>query len=332
MTELYDGFGRRIDYLRISVTDRCNLRCVYCMPPEGVPWQPHADMLSYEEIVRVVTVAAELGIRKVRLTGGEPLVRRDVTDLVRAIAHISGIDDISLTTNGVLLDKLAAPLAEAGLTRVNISLDTLDAVKFRRLTRLGEIDRVWRGLEAAELAGLAPIKINAVIVREVNDDELIDLARLTLDRAWHVRFIELMPVGNEGEWGVGFPAAPDRYCSINEMLDRLALLNLIRAEQPIGNGPARTYHIPGARGTVGFISPLSDHFCATCNRLRLTADGRLRACLLHDVEVPVREALRGDDQIAPLIERAAALKPRSHDLLIAAASVPQDRMMCQIGG
>ena len=332
MTGLYDGFGRRIDYLRISVTDRCNLRCVYCMPPQGVPWQPQSDMLSYEEIVRVVTVAAELGIRKIRLTGGEPLVRRDITALVRALARISGIDDISLTANGVLLDKLAAPLADAGLTRVNISLDTLDHDKFRRLTRLGDIDRVWRGLEAAERAGLAPIKINAVIVRGVNDDELIDLARLTIERAWHVRFIELMPVGNEGEWGAGFPAAPDRYCSINEMLERLASLNLIRAEQPVGSGPARTYHIPGARGTVGFISPLGDHFCATCNRLRLTADGRLRACLLHEVEVPVREALRGDGLIAPLIERAVALKPRSHDLLMADASVPQDRMMCQIGG
>ena len=181
---------------------------------------------------------------------------------------------------------------------------------------MGDIERVWRGLEAAERAGLAPIKINAVIVRGINDDELIDLARLTIDRTWHVRFIELMPVGNEGEWGAGFPAAPDRYCSINEMLDRLAPLNLIRAEQPIGNGPARTYHIPGARGTVGFISPLGDHFCATCNRLRLTADGRLRSCLLHDVEVPVREALRGDD-LDCAIDRAGgcpeAAQPRSAD-------------------
>ncbi len=332
MTVLYDRFDRRIDYLRISLTDRCNLRCVYCMPPEGVPWQPHAEILAYEEIVRVVKAAAQLGIRKIRLTGGEPLVRRDVTSLVRAIAHIPGINDISLTTNGVLLDKLAAPLADAGLTRVNVSLDTLDPIKFRRITRLGDIDRVWRGLEAAEHAGLAPIKINAVIVRGVNDDEVIDLARLTLDRAWHVRFIELMPVGNEGDWGTGFPSMPDRYFSIDEILDRLALLNLIRVEQPIGNGPARTYHIPGAPGTVGFISPLGDHFCATCNRLRLTADGRLRPCLLHDLEVPVREALRSADQIAPLIEQAVALKPRSHDLLMADAGVPQNRMMCQIGG
>lgn len=332
MSDLIDPFGRRIDYLRISVTDRCNLRCVYCMPPEGVPWQPHADMLSYEEIVRVVAAAARLGIRKVRLTGGEPLVRRDVTTLVRAIAHIPGIDDISLTTNGLLLDKLAAPLAEAGLRRVNISLDTLDPIKFRRLTRFGDIERVWRGLEAAEHAGLLPIKINAVIVRGVNDDELIDLARLTLDRAWHVRFIELMPVGNEGDWGAGFPPAPDRYFSIDEMLDRLAPFSLVPSDQPIGNGPARTYRLPGAQGTVGFISPRGNHFCSMCNRLRLTADGRLRACLLHAVEVPVRETLRSGERIAPLIEQAVALKPRSHDLLLAEASVPHDRMMCQIGG
>ncbi len=332
MPELRDRFDRRIDYLRISVTDRCNLRCVYCMPPEGVPWQPHADILSYEEIVQVVQAAARLGIHKIRLTGGEPLVRRDVTKLVRAISLTPGIEDISLTTNGILLDKLAAPLAEAGLTRVNISLDTLDPVKFRRLTRLSDIDRVWRGIEAAEQVGLAPIKINTVVVRRVNDDELVDLARLTLDHAWHVRFIELMPVGNVGDWGPGFPPARDRYFSVQDMLDRLALLDLVSTEQPGGNGPARMYYIPGARGTVGFISPLGNHFCSTCNRLRLTADGRLRPCLLHDIEVPVREALRADNWIAPLIEQAIALKPRSHDLLSEDASAPQDRMMCQIGG
>lgn len=332
MPELRDRFDRRIDYLRISVTDRCNLRCVYCMPPEGVPWQPHADILSYEEIVQVVEAAARLGIHKIRLTGGEPLVRRDVTKLVRAISLIPGIEDISLTTNGILLDKLAAPLAEAGLTRVNISLDTLDPMRFRRLTRLGDIDRVWRGIEVAEQVGLAPIKINTVVVRHVNDDELVDLARLTLDHAWHVRFIELMPVGNVGDWGLGFPPVRDRYLSVQDMLDRLARLDLVSTDQPSGNGPARMYYIPGARGTVGFISPLGNHFCSTCNRLRLTADGRLRPCLLHDLEVPIREALQAGNRIAPLIEQAIALKPRSHDLLSDDASAPQDRMMCQIGG
>ncbi len=332
MSELRDRFDRRIDYLRISVTDRCNLRCVYCMPPQGVPWKPHADILSYEEIVQVVEAAAWLGIHKIRLTGGEPLVRRDVTKLVRAISRIPGIEDVSLTTNGILLDKLAAPLAEAGLTRVNISLDTLDPTKFWRLTRLGDIDRVWRGIEVAEQVGLVPIKINTVVVRHVNDDELIDLARLTLDRAWHVRFIELMPLGNVGDWGLGFPPAHNRYLSVQDMLERLAPLDLVPTDQPIGNGPARTYYIPGARGTVGFISPLGDHFCSTCNRLRLTADGRLRPCLLHDIEVPVREALRARDWIVPLIEQAVALKPRSHDLLSEDACAPQDRIMSQIGG
>jgi cyclic pyranopterin phosphate synthase len=332
MSELLDSFGRRIDYLRISVTDRCNLRCVYCMPPEGVPWKPHAEMLSYEEIVQVVTVAAQLGIRKVRLTGGEPLVRRDVTALVREIHRIPGIEDISLTTNGLLLDKLAAPLAEAGLRRVNVSLDTLDPIKFRRITRLGDIDRVWSGLEAAERAGLAPIKINTVVVRGVNDDELIDLARLVFDHAWQVRFIELMPIGNEGDWGTGFPTADERYFSVQAMLARLAPLDPTPVEPANGNGPARTYALPGARGTLGFISPLGDHFCSTCNRLRLTADGRLRACLLHDLEVPVRDALRSNQGIAPLIEQAVALKPRSHDLLWPDFQVPHDRMMCQIGG
>lgn len=332
MAELRDSFDRRIDYLRISVTDRCNLRCVYCMPPEGVPWRPHADILSYEEIVQIVEAAARLGIHKIRLTGGEPLVRRDVSALVRAISHIPGIEDISLTTNGILLDKLAAPLAEAGLRRVNISLDTLDPIKFRRLTRLGEVDRVWRGIEAAERAGLAPIKINAVVVRDVNDDELVDLARLTIDHVWHVRFIELMPVGNEGDWGTGFPPANDRYFSVQDMLDRLALLDLVPVNQPTSNGPARTYSIPGAPGIVGFISPLGNHFCSTCNRLRLTADGRLRSCLLHDIEVPVREAVRNGHRLTPLIQQAVALKPRSHDLLSADATAPQDRMMCQIGG
>ncbi|HEY4723342.1 MAG TPA: GTP 3',8-cyclase MoaA, partial [Anaerolineae bacterium] len=226
MKALIDRFGRRIDYLRISVTDRCNLRCVYCMPPQGVLWRPRAEILSYEEIVRVVEAGARLGIRKIRLTGGEPLVRPDLTTLVRAITHIPGIEEISLTTNGMLLEKLAEPLAQAGLRRVNVSLDTLDPIKFHRITRFGDIERVWRGIEAAGRAGLTPIKINTVVIRGVNDDELRDLARLTLDRAWHVRLIEWMPVGNSRDWGEGFPAGPDRYYPLHEMLRQLAPLGL----------------------------------------------------------------------------------------------------------
>ncbi len=339
MGELYDAFGRRIDYLRLSVTDRCNLRCVYCMPPAGIEWKPRSEILSFEEIVQVVSVAAKLGIRKVRLTGGEPLVRRDLPQLVRAIARISGIEDISLTTNGMLLEKLAAPLAEAGLRRVNISLDTLDPHTFRRLTRLGDIERLWRGVEAAERAGLTPLKFNTVVIRGVNDAELPALARLTLEHPWHVRFIELMPVGNEGDWGEGFPPPEQRYVPVQEMLATLAPLGLLPDPGPVGNGPARTLRIPGAPGTVGFISPLGEHFCGACNRLRLTADGRLRPCLLLDREVSVREALREehgtaarDEAIAALIRQAVALKPPGHGLTVTASGFPQNRTMCQIGG
>ena len=329
---MIDSLGRSIDYLRISVTDRCNLRCVYCLPATGMHWQPRSEMLTLEEIVRVVESAARLGFRKVRLTGGEPLLRPDLLPLVRAIADTPGIEEVSLTTNGMLLGRLAHPLAEAGLNRVNVSLDTLDPEKFRRLTRFGEIERVWRGLEAAECAGLTPIKLNTVVIRRVNDDELSDIARLTQHHPWHVRFIELMPVGNLGDWGEGFPPADERYFSMQEMLAHLAPLGMEPAEGPIGNGPARTFRIPGAPGTVGFISPLGEHFCATCNRLRLTADGRLRPCLLMEDEVPVRGALRQRMDITPLIEQAVTLKPPGHNLLISYALAPQSRRMCQIGG
>jgi GTP 3',8-cyclase len=332
MAELIDTFGRKIDYLRISVTDRCNLRCVYCMPVQGIVWRPHSEILSHEEILRIVEAAAALGIRKIRLTGGEPIIRRGLIDLVQHIARIPGIQDISLTTNGLLLQKMAQPLAAAGLTRVNVSLDTRDSIKFQQVTRFGNIDRVWAGIHAAEDVGLKPIKINTVVVKSVNDDELLDLARLTIDHAWHVRFIELMPVGNQADWGNDFPPVADRYFSVQQMLDRLAPLDLSAADQPIGNGPARTYRIPGALGTIGFISPIGDHFCSTCNRLRLTADGKLRPCLLADHEVAVREALRDGKDIAPFIKQAVAQKPREHHLALADALPVQDRVMCQIGG
>src|SRR5512135_400292 len=198
---LLDPFGRQITYLRISVTDRCNLRCVYCMPPEGVVWRPHETILRFEEILRIVEAAAQEGVREVRLTGGEPLIRQGVPDLVRMLAGVPGIQDISLTTNGLLLEKLAAPLAEAGLKRINLSLDTLNPEKFARITRGGSFEKVWRGLEAADAAGLAPLKINAVALKGVNDGELLDLARLTLDHPWQVRFIELMPIKNQASWG-----------------------------------------------------------------------------------------------------------------------------------
>lgn len=330
MPELRDTFGRHIDYLRVSVTDRCNLRCVYCMPAEGVPWKPHADMLTYEEIARVVAVAAELGVRRVRLTGGEPLVRKNLPALVRELAGTPGIDEVSLTTNGLLLDTLAAPLAEAGLKRVNVSLDTLDPERFRKLTRGGDIARVWRGIQAAEAAGLTPIKLNAVVVRGVNDDELADLARLTSAHPWHIRFIELMPLVDSAGWGDDFPGTGSRYFPVQEMHARLESLGLEPAEGPRGNGPAQIFRLPGALATVGFIAPVGEHFCATCNRLRLTADGYLRACLLHEREIGIREELRTGEDLRPYLQAAVNAKPAGHEL--AERHTPSGRRMAQIGG
>jgi len=327
---LTDRFGRPVTYLRISLTPRCNLRCVYCMPPEGLPAPPRGVLLSGEEITAFVRAAARLGIRRVRLTGGEPLVRRDVVEIVRAIAAVPGIEEVSLTTNAMLLAKKAAALAQAGLSRVNVSLDTLDAGKFHRITRGGRIERVFEGLAAAERCGLQPLKLNTVVVRGLNDDELPALARLTLEKPWHVRFIELMPVGNGQDWGTGFPPDGARYFPVREMRARLAHLGLQPVETPRGNGPARTFRIPGAPGTVGFISPLGEHFCDSCNRLRLTADGALRPCLLMDAEVSVREILRAGLDVAPHLLEAVSLKPEGHELAL--RHYPAARRMAQIGG
>jgi GTP 3',8-cyclase len=330
MKPLTDRFGRTITYLRISVTDRCNLRCVYCMPPEGITWMPMREILTYEEIGQVVKTAVQLGIQQIRLTGGEPLVRKDLPWLVQSLASIDGIEEISLTTNGMLLDKLAQPLADAGLKRVNISLDTLQADKFRRITRGGDIARVWQGIAAAEAAGLCPLKINAVAVRGVNDDELISLARLSVEHPWHIRFIELMPFSDQRVWEPFFPAAPDRYLPVQEMRIRVDSLKLDPVGEPRGNGPARTFKIPGARGTVGFISPLGEHFCASCNRLRLTADGFLRPCLLQDSEINVKNALRSGEPLMPLLQQAVDAKPKGHELFL--QTFPESRRMAQIGG
>ncbi len=326
-----DNFGRTITYLRISVTDRCNLRCVYCMPREGLQWQRREDQLSVDEIVRVVEVAAEGGVRRVRLTGGEPLVHPRIVDIVHRIAAIPGIQEVSLTTNAMLLEKLAQPLAQAGLKRVNISMDTLDADKFRRITRGGDVSRVWKGIAAAQQAGLAPLKINTVIVRGLNSDELIPLARLTIENNWHVRFIEIMPIGNVQDWGEGFPAFDARYMSVHDMRAQLSALGLQPVLAPRGNGPARTYRIPGALGTVGFISPLGEHFCQNCNRLRLTSDGKLRPCLALSNEVSLREPLRAGESLYGYFQQAVLQKPQRHDMH-AAVSVEAQRGMSQLGG
>ena len=326
-----DPFGRAITYLRISLTDRCNLRCVYCMPKESLQWQPRADQLSVAEIVRVVEYAAHGGVKHVRLTGGEPLVHPNIVEIVHRISSISGIEEVSLTTNAMLLERLAQPLADAGLTRVNISLDTLNRKRFQEITRGGDIHRVWKGITAAERAHLTPIKLNTVIVRGLNDDELPALAWLTIHTEWHVRFIEVMPIGNAQDWGEGFPAPEGRYVSVQEMHARLSSFEMRPESGSKGNGPARTFRISGARGTVGFISPLGEHFCEDCNRLRLTSDGKLRSCLVSPQEVSLRDAVRAGGPLEQYFYRALSNKPKHHNML---AALPADaqRGMSQIGG
>lgn len=327
---LIDPFGRQLTYLRISVTDRCNFRCVYCMPGEGIPWKPHNDILRFEEIAEVVRVMADEGVTEVRLTGGEPLARADVTTLVRMLAGIPGIRDISLTTNGSLLEKMAFPLAEAGLKRINVSLDTLDEQKFQRITRGGDLAQVLRGIYAAEDAGLTPIKVNVVAMRGVNDDELVNLARLSLERPWQIRFIELMPIQNQAPWGEGFPLPAEMYMPLSEVRAALMESGLESIRDKTGKGPAHEFRLKGAKGRVGFISPISEEFCGLCNRLRLTADGNLRPCLFHEVEIPLLKALRNHEPILPLIREAVACKPVGYELKMRQS--PDDRYMTQIGG
>ncbi len=328
MTGLFDSWQRQINYLRISVTDRCNLRCIYCTE-KSMSHLSHDDILRYEEILRVVQVAASMGINKVRLTGGEPLVRLNLSGLVELLAQIEGIDDISLTTNGILLSKYAVELKEAGLKRVNVSLDTLKKDRFKRITGQDKLGEVFSGIEAAHLAGLEPVKINMVVLRGINDDETIDFARMSAGEEWDVRFIEFMPfgmLGAEALWAV----------STQEIRDRIQSLGKLEPYTgTTGNGPARYYRLPGARGTIGFISPMTEHFCHTCNRLRLTSDGQLRPCLLDDEEVNLKESLRNGastDELKQLIQQAVAIKRERHQLTGGLASGAVRRPMCQIGG
>ena len=344
---LLDSFGRVIDYLRISVTDRCNLRCVYCMPPQGIQLKAHSEILTYEEIVAVVRAAAALGIRKVRLTGGEPLVRPHVERLVEMVAAVPGIQDVELNDErGAARPSCGCAFAR-GPAPGQCSLDTLRADRFERITRFGNIADVWRGLEAAEREGLTPIKLNAVVVRGMNDDELADFAALTQTHAWHVRFIELMPVSNEGDWGEHLPPPGNRLVTTQEMQARLSAdlgvpdlfseASALAVSGVTGNGPARVFRLPAALGTLGFISPVSQHFCPTCNRLRLTADGKLRPCLLAEGEVDVIGALRAgasEGDVQALLLRAVEHKPERHQLdegLAPSRSIGQ-RVMAQIGG
>ncbi len=326
MTGLYDSWQRQINYLRISVTDHCNLNCIYCSA-DSIPFLPRSEILSYEEIQRVVRVAASMGISKVRLTGGEPLLRPELSKLVGMLSQIGGVDDISLTTNGILLGKYSVELKEAGLKRVNVSLDSLKEDRFRRITGGDRLGDVLNGIEAASIAGLEPVKINTVVLRGINDDEVIDFARMSISRGWHVRFIEFMPFGAPKAESLGTVSAQE----IREHVQSLGKLEPYTGKT--GNGPARYYRFAGAVGTIGFITPMTEHFCQTCNRLRLTADGKLRPCLLDDDEVGLREPLRNrakNGELKQLIQQAVTMKREQHRL--DEGLTPVRRSMRQIGG
>jgi GTP 3',8-cyclase len=322
-----DSYGRNIHYLRISLTDRCNFRCVYCMPADMV-FQPRDYLLRDDELLRLVRVATTVGFDRVRLTGGEPTVRPHLVELVGEIAAIPAIKEIAMTTNALRLEKLTEPLARAGLKRVNISIDTLDAERFHRMTRFGQLDKVWRGILAAEQAGLDPIKLNAVVIRGYNEGDIVDLARLTLDHDWDMRFIEVMPLGSIADFQVS------SVVPVAEMRARIeaALGPLVPVDWD-GHNPARPYRLTGGRGTLGFISSVTEPFCSGCDRMRLSADGHLRLCLLRDDEVDLMTPLRAgasDDELRVLMTRGVWNKPWGHGL--AEHVIAESRVMSQIGG
>ncbi len=323
-----DRFGRNIHYLRISLTDHCNLRCIYCMP-EDMTFRPNADLMQDEEIFLFARLFASLGFDKIRLTGGEPSVRANIVEIVRGIASTPGVRSVSMTTNGVLLKKLAQPLAEAGLQRVNVSVDTLNPEKFKRLTRWGKLEDVWEGILAAERAGLTPVKLNAVVVKGYNEDDVVDLAALTLKNNWQVRFIEMMPFGGATDVQTG------------QMITMRQIQENIESEfgklEP-GNegkldGEAQIFRIRGAKGDLGFISSVTHPFCSSCTRARLTADGKLRLCLLREKEVDLLPPLRAGatlEELRRLILEGVWFKPWGHGL--AEGAIPLNRAMNEIGG
>jgi cyclic pyranopterin phosphate synthase len=312
-TRLIDPCNRHLNYLRVSIADRCNLACGYCLPEEAVPRLSHANILRYEEILRIVRVAVRLGITKVRVTGGEPLVRKGVFEFLERLSAVPGLRDLSLTTNGVLLKDHIELLRKAGISRLNISLDTLQPDRYRAITGRDFFSRVWEGILAAESLGFHPIKLNAVALQGVNDDELIDLARLSFAHAFHVRFIEFMPIGRSQFAGKPTLLVP-------EIMQRIAALGtLVPVPRSERDGPARRYRIEGARGEIGFISAISRHFCSQCNRLRLTASGQLRPCLMSDCQEDLKGPLRrgcSDDDLAELFFKTTQRKPSEHHLAV----------------
>ena len=327
MNRLEDAHRRTISYLRLSVTDRCNLRCLYCTPVAGFENIPHREILSYEEMTRLTRLCLSLNMTKVRLTGGEPLVRKGILDFVRQLKSLP-VPDLRLTTNGILLGQYAGELFQAGVKRVNVSLDTLDEAKYKEITKAGSLKRVWESLETARAVGMGPIKLNVVVIRGMNDDEIEDFARLSLESPFLVRFIEFMPLERNG-W------KPGRVITSEEVFERLKKLGKLEEVAPeLNDGPARRFRLQGGPGEVGLISPISNHFCPSCNRLRITADGKLLTCLFSSTEVDLKGPLRDgadDSELLAIIARAVAQKPQGHHLQEGEASV-HERPMSTIGG
>lgn len=333
MSQLVDRFDRVHNYLRISVTDQCNLRCLYCMPEEGMEFMASEKLLSFDEITEIVRVAASMGIRKLRITGGEPLVRKNLDVLIASLAKIPGIDDIALTTNGVFLEKQAEALKAAGLNRVNISLDTLDPARFRMIARRGDLQKVLKGLEAAAKVGFDPIKLNCVLLKGVNEDEIGSFLRMSYEQPLHVRFIEYMPIGHADENWKQHYLPLSRVAEIAEQLG----LPMEPIHRVVGNGPSEDFTIKGGRGSIGLIHPISNHFCEQCNRLRLTADGNLKPCLYWVDELNVRPYIGDEEGLKRLFMQALAIKPKNHEMAAkladeAQSHTPTERRMSQIGG
>lgn len=330
-TGLKDRFGRTIDYLRISLTDHCNLRCVYCMPLKGLTFAPSAELLRADEIETVVRAAVSVGFTKFRLTGGEPTLRADIVDITRRIASVEGVRDLAMTTNAILLPRLAKPLREAGMSRLNIHVDTLDPERVKRLMRFSSKDEVEAGIQAAVDAGFSPIKLNCVVTRDFNELDVVDLVRLAVEKDWHVRFIELMPLGG----GEPSRVALSNYVPTRETKARIEDALGPLQPLPVTNAAdeSRNFRFEHGRGVVGFISPVSEPYCGGCNRMRLTADGRFHLCLLNDDEMDVKKALRsggGVSAVAAILGKAVAAKPTGHRLDEGLST--EDRSMFQIGG
>ena len=325
---LKDSYNRQIDYIRISITDKCNLQCIYCRPSEGLKFFKEKEIMTNDEILRFVRIASKHGLRKVRITGGEPLVRRNIISLISSIKKI-GINDLSITTNGIILSKVAGDLKKAGLDRVNISLDTMDPEKYRAITNGGNIDFVWQSIRQAEKSGLTPVKINVVPIRGLNDDEILSFASLTFDHDYHIRFIEFMPTTRDGTW------KKEKCVSSDETMKRISALGRLERLRFKGRGPSRNYRIRGAVGVIGFISPLSDHFCGDCSRLRLTADGEIRPCLFSNIKVDIKTPMRNgasDEEIDALFCQAVRVKPQRHLLNEDVTSAGHLHAMSAIGG